>query len=133
MLFAVNVALMYCFLLLALRVVVRSRWLSAALFVAVLAASQVGMYSVFFGDVHWVDWVVAMAHSSLMLLVVTRYGLVATAALLFGPALVLHFPAVVLDLSHWSAGVLLVPVVSFVALSVYGFRVSLGTRPVLPE
>jgi hypothetical protein len=127
-LFALHVALLYLFLLTALRLALRGRRIAIGAFVAVLATTQVGVWSVFFGAVHWIDWCVAALHAILMMLVVTRFGLVAAASALLIGALALRFPAVVFDATHWTAAALLTPMTVLVAISLYGYRACLGPR-----
>lgn len=125
-LLAVNVALFYLFLLVALRALLRARRLAEAAFVVVVAMSQIGAWAVFFGAIHWIDWAVAALDALIVMTLVSRFGLVSAASMFLILALALRFPAVTLDVSHWSASSLIVPIVVLLALSLQGYRACVG-------
>ena len=123
--FAVFLGLLYLFLLLMLYVVFRRReWLSS------LAAWLIPTIVVGLGSRHGlIGTLVAAVTSGLILLVTTRFGLLAMIAAQFFVQLFLTYP-MTSDFSVWYAGSTIFGLAAGLALVVYSFYISLGGQPV---
>jgi len=113
------------FLLLLLRILLRNDWLAFAALVLVFSVqAAVGASS------PALVLPAILLANGILLWVLMRYGFV---ALLAGSITVscLRFFPVTLQFSAWYSGIGLVAVFVVLALSLYGFRVSLGSRPLM--
>jgi serine/threonine protein kinase len=103
-------------------VLVRRFWVAVA--VAGLVFALVNLS----GENIPVEVPMAFAVGALTIFVAARYGLVALVVFQLTWALLLAFP-LTLDFSLWYAGRAMLAAAIFLALAVYGFRVSLGGKP----
>jgi serine/threonine-protein kinase len=124
---AVVAGLLCVFLLLVLRLVLRSPWAAAAVFVFGTSA--------IFGFAAGTDHFVITFSSSVINLaafvwLIVRFGLLAAVAQFYVWGLFIFFP-VTGDLSAWYAGGGVTALVVLAALTLYGFTTALGGRPAL--
>jgi hypothetical protein len=117
---AIQGTLLFFFLLFVLRVLLRKEWLAAIVFVALwVALKTLG------SDYPWIDGSAWALIYGVAAIVAFRFGFVALAIGLFVTDLVLNAP-LTLDFSFWYAGSTLLPLLSVVALAVWGFYNSLA-------
>ena len=120
--------LLWLFLLVLLRVVLRREWLAAAAFV-VLVVVMIGTLGANYP-------VLAAVHGLVVATVVyttlVRFGLVATAMIVFFTAIDDWSP-LTLDLSTWYADSTIAALLLVAAVAAYGFHVSLGGRKLLGD
>jgi serine/threonine-protein kinase len=76
----------------------------------------------------WLDWVIALMFAALLYLVLFRAGLVATVVMNMVNTLFSSFP-MTFDTSAWYSSIGFAALAVVMALSLYGFRTSLGSRP----
>jgi serine/threonine-protein kinase len=110
------------FLLFLLQVLLRRKWIAAALFIMVWTA--------FFSQVSDspLTWIVGALEWGATYFVLMRFGLLAvTAALMF--AIPLYIFPITPQLSAWYSGIGLAGVVLLLAFAAYAFHTSLGGRP----
>jgi serine/threonine-protein kinase len=107
-----------------LRLLLRNAWLAVGAFV-VLWTLIVGL-----GNPLWTSWVILALYFLLHAVLLTRFGLVAFLAGIYGYHLLIRLP-VTANLSAWYSGAGLVAVTVVVGLAVFGFWTSLGGRPLL--
>ena len=119
---AVLFAMVFLFVLTLLRMLLRRDWL-ASLAWAVLMAAPIG------GEGPALGWIAGALRASLLLFVLRRGGLLSLAVTLFFMFSLIEVP-VTLDLGAWYAPRALPVVAVLIALAVYGFRTSLGGKPV---
>ncbi len=105
-------------------VLVRRFWLAVALAGLVFAVINLS------GENIPVEVPMAVAAGALTMLVAARYGLVALIVYQLTWDLLLAFP-LTLDFSRWYAGRAMFAAAVFLALAIYGFRISLGGKPAL--
>jgi len=119
--------LMFFFVLVVLRVVVRNRWLAAVLFVALFATPKV------LGSAHpLIDgpvWVIIYGISAFA---VVRFGLIVLAAASFTANILLNVPYT-MDLSVWYTPHVIGVLLSFVALAAWAYYSSLAGQKVLKD
>ena len=117
---AIQGTLLFFFLLFVLRVLLRKEWLAAIVFVALwVALKTLGSdYPLIDG----IGWTLLYAIAAI---VVLRFGFVALAVGLFVTDMLANVP-VTLDFSVWYATTSLLPLLSVVALAVWGFYNSLA-------
>ncbi len=112
---AIQGTLLFFFLLFVLRVLLRKEWLAAIVFVALwVALKTLG------SDYPWIDGSAWALIYGVAAIVAFRFGFVALAVGLFVTDLVLNAP-LTLDFSFWYASSTLLPLLSVVALAVWGF------------
>ncbi len=112
---AIQGTLLFFFLLFVLRVLLRKEWLAAIVFVALWVALKT------LGSEHpWIDGSAWALLYGVAALVAFRFGFVALSVGLFVTDTLLNVPLTV-DLSVWYASSSLLPVLSVVALAVWGF------------
>ena len=121
---AVNsVPLLFFFALVLLRVLVRNRWVAAALFVVIFTASKI------LGSDHIVvETIVWMAIYVIAAIAVVRFGLIVLGTAAFMANMLLNLPYT-LDFSNWYAAHCLFIVLTFVAIGAWGFYNSLAGKP----
>lgn len=119
--------LMFFFVLVFLRVVVRNRWLAAALFVVLFTLPHV-----LASEHRLIDAPVWIFIYGIAALAVVRFGLLALGAASFTADLLLNVPYT-LDWSRWYAGHTACLVLSVVALATWGYYTSLAGKRLLQE
>jgi hypothetical protein len=111
------------FILFLLRVLLRSQWAAAVLFILILSAMDaLGSESMLLGGIFS-----ALAWG-LCLLVLVRFGLLANVTGVWFNVLFLWFP-ITPQLSAWYSGIGLVGLFLLLGLTVYAFHTSLGGQP----
>jgi hypothetical protein len=114
------------FLLLLLRLALRSQWAAVVVFVlgnAVIAgAGTAGAF--------WMVFASTAIHFGVFVLLIVRFGLLAAVAQFYVWGLFIFFP-VTGDLSAWYAGAGVTALLVFSALTMFGFTTALGGRPAL--
>jgi hypothetical protein len=118
---AVLFAMTFLFMLVLLRMVLRKQWLAAALWCLLVGGPMVGEHAM-------VGWVSGLARAVVMLLALTRGGLLVLATLLFVMFVSFEVP-LTLDLTAWYASRGWPVVLAIAGLAVYGFHVSLAGKP----
>lgn len=119
--------LMFFFLLVLLRVLVRNRWLAAALFVILFTVPKV------LGSDHpLIDGPVWMIIYVISAFAVVRFGLIVLAMAVFSANLLLNLPHT-LDFSAWYAGNVVCVVLSIVGIAVWAFYSALAGQRVLKD
>jgi serine/threonine-protein kinase len=118
--------LLLFFMLFILRVVLRNQWAAVAGVAALVTLISVAQTGFQRPDL---SFVVGIAGSVLLAVVILRFGLIAA---MFGLAIqdILRLPHM-LDFSAWYAGIAAVPLALLAALAIYGFRTALGGRRVI--
>jgi serine/threonine-protein kinase len=114
------------FVLLLLRIVLRNIWLTGAAFVLLIGL----MEGVPASEVPILSWTQVILIVSVILFVIVRYGLVAT-AVGFYIGDVLERAVLPDSLSAWYAPQGLLPLVAVLALLLYGFHIALAGQPAL--
>ena len=117
----------FFFILFLLRVLLRNKWLAAAVFVAIFAGQNT------LGNDHpqimvWV-WLVVF---SIAAYAVSRYGLITLAVAIFTANVVLNLP-ITFDFSNWYAPAAWAVLLSYVAIAAWGFHTSLGGQRLWKE
>ncbi len=115
--------LLFFFTLVLLRVLVRNRWVAAALFVAIFTTPQVLR-----SDHIVVESIVWTAIYVIAAIAVVRFGLVVPGIAVFMTNVLLNLP-LTLDFSNWYAAHCLFIVLTFVAIGTWGFYTSLAGKP----
>jgi predicted Ser/Thr protein kinase len=110
------------FLLFLLRVMLRKQWIAVAAFIPVGIALNISVSS----DL-WLDLTYALIFALIWMVVLLRFGLLATMVADAARGLLMQFPRT-LDLSAWYAATVAVPLIVIALVAVYGFRNSLGGR-----
>jgi hypothetical protein len=124
-------ALALLFFLFLLRVVLRRDWIAGAALVFFLAAAPMqGSVGHLNGVTFWINMPLALTVGLLILFTQMRAGLVA-ATLTWGVVQILNGSQITLRTSAWYSGIGYAAILIVVAISVYGFLVSLGGRPIL--
>src|ERR1700719_1431819 len=119
--------LIFFFLLVLLRVLVRNRWLAAAIFIVLFAAPKV------LGSDHpWIDGPVWMVIYAIAAFAVVRFGLIVLAMAVFTANVLLNVPYT-LDFSAWYAPGVICVQLSFLALAVWGFYLALAGQKLVKE
>jgi hypothetical protein len=119
--------LMFFFVLVLLRVVVRNRWLAAALFVIIFTTPKI------LGSEHpLIDGPVWMIIYGIAAFAVVRFGLIVLAMAGFTANVLLNVPHNV-DFSAWYTPSVVCVLLSFVAIAVWGFYAALGGQKVLKD
>ena len=125
--FALFGLLLFFFLLVLLRVLVRNRWLAAAIFIALFTAPKV-----LASDHPWIDAPMWMVINAIAAFAVVRFGLIVLAMAVFTANVLLNVPYT-LDFSAWyTPGVICVQL-SFLALAVWGFYRALAGQKLFKE
>lgn len=117
---SIQATLVFFFVLFLLRVVLRNRWLAAALFVAIFTAPKALVSN--HPLIEMPIWVIIY---SIAALAVVRFGLIVLAAAVFVADVMLNVPFT-LDSSAWYASNSFLVLLGFVALAAWGFYTSLG-------
>jgi len=124
---AVYGVLMFFFVLVLLRVLVRNRWVAAALFVVLFTFPKIlGSHNV---PVDTVVWVIIYAIAAFA---VVRFGLIALAMATFTANVLLNVPYT-LNFSLWYAPIALCVVASFLVLAVWAFYVCLAGQRIFEK
>jgi len=119
--------LMFFFLLVFLRVLVRNRWIAAILFVLVFAIPKIlATHHPLIDSPVWILIYLIAA------VAVVRFGLVVLAVAVFTADLLLNLPFT-MDLSAWYAPASTCVVLSILALAVWGFYTALAGQRLLKE
>jgi len=124
---AIVAVVMFFFLLVFLRVLVRNRWVAAALFVILSALPKI-----LASDHPLIDTPVWIIIYLIAALAVVRFGLIVLLTAVFTANILLNVPYT-LDFSEWYAPASICVVLSIVALAVWGFYTALGGRRLLKE
>jgi hypothetical protein len=119
----VFVALTMLFFFFLIRTAARSYWVSVVALGVLIAAMNLGQENVI------AESVGALVLSVLVLTALLRFGLLTLIAAYTTQNLLQGFP-VALDPSRWYFARGFVPVLIVLAFALYGFRMSLGSRPV---
>ena len=118
-------ALAFLFLLFLVRTVLRNQWIAAGGWVLIVASPTI------IGDeVPWITAPFVLIWVMLALFLLMRFELVALAFSALAYGVFDQFP-MTLQISAWYSGMSLAAFVVLLALSLYGFRTSLGKRPLL--
>ena len=119
---AIFTAILFFFMLFLLRLALRKDWIAGSAFVAIITfATTIG------STTPWVDYPLNALAFAVFAFTLLRFGLLA-AMVTSAVSQVLELGAL-LDFSAWYAGMAVLPFVLIALLVVYGFRVSLGGRP----
>lgn len=110
------------FVLFLLRVVLRKQWIAVVAFIPVGIALNFSSSSSISLDLTY-----AAMYSVIWVVVLLRFGLLATMMADASRGLLLLFPRT-MDFSAWYAGTVTVPLIVIALVAVYGFRNSLGGR-----
>ena len=117
--------LTFFFVLVLLRVLVRNRWLAAALFVILYGAPKL-----LASNHPLIDMPVWLIIYAIAAFAVVRFGLIALAVAVFSANVLLNLPFT-LDFSKWYAGQSIAVLLSFAVIAGWGFYTALGGRAIL--
>jgi hypothetical protein len=120
---AVLFALVFLFMLVLLRMVVRRTWLATVLWCLLVGGPLIGQ------DLSY-EWLTGLLRAVVMLVVLTRVGLLSFAVALFFMFACFEMP-LTLDFSAWYATRALPFYALSAAVVLYGFHTSLGGKPAL--
>ena len=125
---SVATPMVWLFVLVLLRVLLRNSWLALAIWVAlsVFLALPSSEHAAIWAVTYGLTWTAAG-------LLVMRFGLVSLIAAFFFGSELLGGQPVTLDFSTWYAGSTLTALGAGVAIVLFAFRASLGGRPLLAE
>ncbi|MCU1238112.1 MAG: Serine/threonine protein kinase, partial [Candidatus Solibacter sp.] len=123
---AIFTALLFFFMIFILRVILRKEWIAAAVFVLIITfALTTGTTT------PWVDYPLNAVAFAVFGFALLRFGLLAAmVASATGQALA---AGAALDFSAWYAGVAFLPILVVSLMAIYGFKTSLGGRPLFKE
>jgi hypothetical protein len=121
-------SLLFYFLFVLLRMLLRKPWLGALAFIALHTV----VYTAFQTTHPWIDWPTNAVFAAIYAGVLLRFGLFALMIAEAVHTMLLAFPRT-LDFSAWYAGIGLLPLVLVALIAVYAFRVALAGRPLLRE
>jgi serine/threonine-protein kinase len=119
---AVLFAMVFLFILTLLRMVLRRDWLAAVAWTAMMAA-PIG------GESASIGWLTGAMRALMMLLVLTRGGLLPLASALFFMFILIEVP-ITLDFGAWYASRALPVIAVLAGLALYGFHTALGGKPI---
>ena len=120
-------ALMFFFVLVALRVAVRNRWLAAVLFVAIFAVPKI------LGSAHpLIDGPVWIIIYGISAFAVVRFGLIVLASASFAANILLNVPYT-MEFSAWYAPNVAAVILCFAVLAAWGYYASLAGQKVLKD
>jgi serine/threonine-protein kinase len=123
---AIFTALLFFFMLFLLRLLLRKDWIAGVAFTAVITFA-----TTISSTTPMVDYPLNAMAFALLAYTLLRFGLLATMITsLVGQVLAFSW---MMDFSAWYAGMALMPSVLVLALTVYGFRVSLAGRKLIGE
>jgi len=122
---AVFGVLSFFFILVLLRVLVRNRWLAAALFVCLYSLPKILASN--HPAIDLPIWIIIYAIAAFALV---RFGLIALAAAVFTANVLLNLPYT-MDFSKWYAGQSIAVVLSFALIAGWGFYTALAGRRIL--
>jgi serine/threonine-protein kinase len=122
----IYVSLAVCLVYVASYTVLRRHWLTGAAVVGVFVVLDL----LFFGSLPAV--VLGVLVNTVLVLVLTRFGLLAVMAGAYTINVFTNFPMTT-DLTQWYASTGLIGIGALLALAVWAFRTSLGGQPVLKE
>jgi serine/threonine-protein kinase len=111
------------FLLLLMRLALRSQWGAVAVFV--IGNALVGAV---FQESFWLPFLNSFIHFGVFVLLIVRFGLLAAVVQFYTWGLFVFFP-ITTDLSAWYAGAGLTAAFVFGVLTLYGFTTALGGQP----
>jgi serine/threonine protein kinase len=119
--------LMFFFVLVFLRVLVRNRWVAAAIFVVLFAVPKI------LTSTHWpIDAPVWILIYLIAAFAVVRFGLIVLAVATFTANVLLNLPFTG-DLSEWYAPATICILLSFVALALWGYYTAVAGQKLLKE
>jgi hypothetical protein len=119
--------LLFFFILVLFRVLLRNRWIAAVLFVTVFAMPKIlTTHHPLIDSPVWILIYVIAA------VAVVRFGLIVLAVAVFTANLLLNLPFT-MDFSAWYAPASTCVVLSILALAVWGFRTALAGQPLFKE
>jgi hypothetical protein len=113
------------FIIFLVRVLVRSTWAAAAVFVLLYSLTTTG-------DLSLIPWIFALASAGILVLVWFRFGFLACAASVFFYNLLVSFP-ITPRLSAWYSWIGLTGLAVLLALALYAFHTSLFGRASLED
>lgn len=116
----IRATLLFFFLLFVLRVILRREWLAGAVFVVIWTVQNV-----LGSDYPLIDAACTMVIYAIAVIVVLRVGFVALAIAIFSNNLLINVPFT-MDFSIWYFGNTLFPLLTVVALAVWGFYTALA-------
>lgn len=117
----------FFFVLVLLRIVLRSPWLAAWVFVAILTVPKVAASSQL-----WLDLAIWGPIYGIAAFAVVRFGLIALAMAIIVANTVLNLPCTG-DLSRWYAPNVYFVILIFVGIAVWGAYTSLGGKKLVKE
>ena len=120
---AVLYGMVFLFMFALLRMLLRVRWLAAAVWCLLISTPMMGQDPA-------VEWMLTLARSLLMLAVLLRGGLLPLVVTLYFFFSLVEVP-LTLDVTAWYAFQGLPVVVVLIGLTVFGFHTSLGGKPIL--
>jgi hypothetical protein len=124
---SIRTTLIFFFLLVLLRVLVKNRWVAAAIFALLFAVPKV------LGSDHlWIETPVWLIVYAIAAFTVVRFGLIVLAMGVLTVDVLLNVP-MTLDFSYWYAGRSLSVVLGFVLIAAWGFYTSLGGQRLWKE
>jgi serine/threonine protein kinase len=124
---SIQTTLVFFFLIVLLRILVKNRWLAAAIFTLLFAVPRT-----LGGDHLLIDGVVALAVYGVAAFAVVRFGLIVLAVGALTADVVVNLPFT-LDFSNWYAARVLGVVLGFVLIAAWGFYTSLGDQRLWKE
>jgi serine/threonine protein kinase len=124
---SIQTSLIFFFLVVLLRVLVKNRWLAAAIFVLLFTAPKV-----LGGDHPWIETPIWLAIYGIAAFAVVRFGLIVLALAVLTVNVLLNVP-LTLDFSTWYAARSLCVVLGFVAVAAWGFYTSLAGQRLWKE
>jgi len=123
--------IMFYVLLLLLRIGLRRGWLAIGVFFLIqFVINTNGFASTPAADPE--TWIVAVGATTLVTVVMVRFGLLTTIVMSFVAGLILDFPTT-LDFSAWYAGIGLLGPLAALALAGYGFWIALAGQPLFRD
>jgi len=124
---SIQTTLIFFFLVVLLRVLVKNRWVAAAIFVLLFAAPKV------LGSDHpLIETPIWLIIYGIAAFAVVRFGLIVLAMAVLTVDVLLNVP-ITLDFSNWYAARSLCVVLSFVVIAAWGFYTSLGGQRLWKE
>ena len=125
MAFSVLLGLSVLFLLFLLRILLRRQWAAAAAFILIFMFTIAGARQL---QAPLLVVPFRIAYTLLLLLLLTRFGLLAAIAAFFCTDCLNNFP-ITTDFSAWYAGIGFLALLVFAAVALFSFYTSLGGRP----
>ena len=126
-------AFFFLFILFALRVVLRKQALAVVAFLILFTVLwSLGVPFASYGAGLYAYVLLTALITAVMLVLLMRFGLLATTAAFFFASILERFP-ITLDFSTWYVGVTLTAILTAVAVAAYGFHTALAGRPLFKD